>query len=88
MERGVEIILYDHTPGGTGFVQEGYAQWQEVLREAREVCKACTRESAFYECLKSYSNQGKSKKQGHPCQDAVCATIVPYCVTVGFGLTG
>lgn len=62
VDRGYEIILYDHTPGGAGFVQEGYVQWEKVLREAREVCRTCTCENACYECLKSYSNQAHHEK--------------------------
>ena len=61
-DAGVEIILYDHTPGGAGFVQEGFVKWQEVLQEAREVCKSCKCESACYNCLKSYSNQAHHEK--------------------------
>jgi len=66
-DRGVEIILYDHTPGGAGFVQEGYERWQEVLERARELCKSCTCERACYDCLKSYSNQAHHEKLSRLC---------------------
>ena len=54
---GSEIILYDQTPGGAGFVKEGFDIWKNVEREARLTCEACTCESACYDCLKSYGNQ-------------------------------
>jgi len=52
-----EIILYDLTPGGAGFVQEGFDNWSQVVEQAREVCKNCSCERACYDCLKDYSNQ-------------------------------
>ena len=66
-DMGVEIILYDHTPGGAGFVQEGYGRWQEVLERARELCQSCTCERACYDCLKSYSNQAHHEKLSRLC---------------------
>jgi ATP-dependent helicase YprA (DUF1998 family) len=54
---GSEIILYDHTPGGAGFVKEGFDHWEKVIQEAKRVCESCTCESACYDCLKSYGNQ-------------------------------
>src|SRR5262249_29974100 len=52
-----EVILYDHTPGGAGFVREGFDNWQEVVAKAQEVCENCFCESACYDCLKDYGNQ-------------------------------
>lgn len=52
-----EIILYDRTPGGAGFVKEGFDNWQQVVEQAREICDTCSCESACYDCLKDYSNQ-------------------------------
>lgn len=52
-----EIILYDRTPGGAGFVKEGFDSWQQVVEQAREICDTCSCESACYGCLKDYSNQ-------------------------------
>ena len=54
---GAEIILYDRAPGGSGFVKEGYDNWEQVVKEAQEVCEKCTCEKACYDCLKSYGNQ-------------------------------
>lgn len=54
---GTEIILYDHTPGGSGFVKEGFENWQKVVEDARKICEACTCLEACYDCLKNYSNQ-------------------------------
>jgi hypothetical protein len=55
---GVEIVLYDRTPGGAGFVKEALARWLEVEAAARSICADCTCEHACYSCLKDYGNQG------------------------------
>jgi ATP-dependent helicase YprA (DUF1998 family) len=52
-----EIILYDNTPGGAGFVQEGYRNWEQVEREALKICEQCACEMACYDCLKEFGNQ-------------------------------
>lgn len=52
-----EIVLYDLTPGGAGFVQEGLANWSQVVDRARAVCENCCCEKVCYDCLKDYSNQ-------------------------------
>jgi len=52
-----EIVLYDQTPGGAGFVKEGYEGWTSVARFAEHLCRQCKCEHACYDCLKSYSNQ-------------------------------
>ena len=52
-----EIVLYDRTPGGAGFVREGFENWTEVVAKAGQVCIACECESACYDCLKDYGNQ-------------------------------
>jgi superfamily II DNA/RNA helicase len=57
---GKEIVLYDRTPGGAGFVKEASQRWAEVEAAAREVCE-CTKnqcEHSCYDCLKDYGNQG------------------------------
>ena len=54
---GTEIILYDHTPGGSGFVKEGFENWEKVVEEARKICEGCHCLKACYDCLKNYSNQ-------------------------------
>lgn len=59
---GVEIILYDRTPGGAGFAKEGFDNWKEVVRKACEICTTCRCETACYDCLKDYSNQTYHEK--------------------------
>jgi len=57
---GREIVLYDRTPGGAGFVKEVSERWAEVETAAREICE-CRKnqcERACYDCLKDYGNQG------------------------------
>ena len=56
-DKKAEIVLYDLTPGGAGFVQEGFNNWFQVVEQAREVCDKCDCERACYDCLKDYSNQ-------------------------------
>ncbi|BFU89524.1 MAG: helicase [Nitrospira sp.] len=55
---GAEVILYDRTPGGAGFVKEGFSSWQAVVKKTYEICAECDCEKACYECLKDYGNQG------------------------------
>ena len=57
VNKQTEIILYDNTPGGAGFVKEGKDNWQKVINEALACCTNCKCESACYECLKNYGNQ-------------------------------
>jgi len=52
-----EIILYDSTPGGSGFVKDGLANWNSVVGKMQTICRECTCENSCYDCLKSYSNQ-------------------------------
>lgn len=59
---GVEIILYDRTPGGAGFVEEGRDNWKAVVRKAYEICRTCRCEAACYDCLKDYGNQAYHEK--------------------------
>jgi ATP-dependent helicase YprA (DUF1998 family) len=54
---GTEIILYDQTQGGAGFVREGFDNWKQVVEKAYEVCNTCKCERACYDCLKNYRNQ-------------------------------
>ncbi len=54
---GVELILYDRTPGGAGLVKEAFDNWSSILRNTLSVCENCTCERACYNCLKSYYNQ-------------------------------
>src|SRR5207248_10324994 len=35
---GKEIVLYDRTPGGAGFVAEVRERWSEMEAKAREIC--------------------------------------------------
>ena len=57
-----EIILFDHTPGGAGFVRDGFDSWDKVVAKAKELCEGHVCESACYDCLKSYSNQTHHEK--------------------------
>jgi hypothetical protein len=52
-----EIVLYDTTPGGAGFVREGYDNWNEIVNTTKNICEKCSCENACYDCLKSYDNQ-------------------------------
>jgi len=55
--QGVEIVLYDRTPGGAGFVREAIESWRQVIEHATELCRTCRCEKSCYDCLKDYSNQ-------------------------------
>jgi len=57
-----EIILYDRTPGGAGFVRDGFNNWAQVVEQACKTCDTCTCEKACYDCLKDYSNQSYHEK--------------------------
>ncbi|MGC8560754.1 MAG: Zn-binding domain-containing protein [Phycisphaerae bacterium] len=61
-DHPAEIILYDQTPGGAGFVREGKQKFGEVLRIARQICEDCSCEKACYDCLKDYGNQSLHDK--------------------------
>ena len=55
---GKEIVLYDRTPGGAGFVAEARERWAEVEDKAREICDCPAHcERACYDCLKDFANQ-------------------------------
>jgi hypothetical protein len=58
LSSGKEIVLYDRTPGGAGFVSEAFNRWTDIEVWARDVC-VCTAtcERACYECLKDFGNQ-------------------------------
>jgi hypothetical protein len=57
-----EIILFDHTPGGAGFVRDGFDSWDKVVAKARELCEGHACDKACYDCLKSYANQTHHEK--------------------------
>ena len=57
-----EIILYDRTPGGAGFVKDGFENWSQVVEKAHEICNSCKCEEACYDCLKDYGNQSHHEK--------------------------
>jgi hypothetical protein len=61
-KSGYEIVLYDHAPGGAGFVEAGYNSWNQVTEAASLVCQKCTCEESCYDCLKSYGNQSQHDK--------------------------
>jgi hypothetical protein len=53
----MDIVLYDNTPGGAGYVRECRERWVGVLALARDICSGCLCDRACYECLKTYGNQ-------------------------------
>ena len=57
-----EMILYDRTPGGAGFVKDGFENWPQVAEKAWEICNTCNCETACYDCLKDYGNQSHHEK--------------------------
>ncbi len=62
-----EIVLYDRTPGGAGFVKDGLENWSQVIEKAYEICDACRCEEACYDCLKDYGNQSHHEKLNRLC---------------------
>lgn len=61
-KKGCEIILYDNTPGGSGFVREGFNNWDQVVKTTLGVCSGCKCARACYDCLKNYANQSQHEK--------------------------
>jgi ATP-dependent helicase YprA (DUF1998 family) len=57
-----EIVLFDHTLGGAGFVKDGFNNWSKVVAAAKELCQGHVCERACYDCLKSYGNQTHHEK--------------------------
>ncbi len=59
LTSGKEIVIYDRTPGGAGFVKEALDRWKEVETKARDICDCPAKcEQACYDCLKDFGNQG------------------------------
>jgi hypothetical protein len=59
LTSGKEIVLYDRTPGGAGFVAEAFDRWREVEATASAVCDCPAEcEHSCYDCLKDFGNQG------------------------------
>lgn len=54
-----ELILYDKTPGGAGFVKNLLKKeiLEETLRNAYRIVKDCTCKKSCYACLRNYYNQ-------------------------------
>ena len=55
-----ELVLFDDTAGGSGYVKHIYKNFEKVLREARNKVSGrcgCTEETSCYGCLRNYSNQ-------------------------------
>ena len=55
-----ELVLFDDTAGGSGFVKHVFNNFEKVLREARNKVSGgcgCTPETSCYGCLRNYSNQ-------------------------------
>lgn len=55
-----QIVLYDDTPGGSGFVKYIYENLEAVIAKAKEKVNGscgCTEETSCYGCLRNYGNQ-------------------------------
>ena len=55
-----QIVLYDDTPGGSGFVKHIYEHLELVIAKAKEKVNGncgCTEETSCYGCLRNYGNQ-------------------------------
>ncbi len=55
-----ELVLYDDTSGGSGFVKHIFNHFDKVLRAARNKVSGqcgCSEETSCYGCLRNYSNQ-------------------------------
>ncbi len=55
-----QIVLYDDTPGGSGFVKHVYEHLEVVIAKAKEKVNGncgCTEETSCYGCLRNYGNQ-------------------------------
>lgn len=55
-----ELVLFDDTAGGSGYVKSIYSNFQDVLLAARNKVSGqcgCTSETSCYGCLRNYSNQ-------------------------------
>jgi ATP-dependent helicase YprA (DUF1998 family) len=57
-----EIILFDHTPAGAGFVKDGFDSWDKVVAKARELGEGHACEKTCHGCLKNYGNQTNHEK--------------------------
>ena len=58
--ENLELVLFDDTAGGSGFVKHIYQNFEKVLREARNKVSGrcgCAEETSCYGCLRNYSNQ-------------------------------
>ena len=58
-EKG-ELVLFDDTAGGSGFVKNIYKNFNDVILAARNKVSGqcgCTPETSCYGCLRNYSNQ-------------------------------
>lgn len=72
-----EIILYDRTPGGAGFVKEGLNNWSQVEKEAYQICNVCNCQKACYACLKDYDNQSHHEElDRHKVSEYFTASVV------------
>ena len=55
-----QIVLYDDTPGGSGYVKHIYEHLELVIAKAKEKVNGncgCTEETSCYGCLRNYGNQ-------------------------------
>ena len=55
-----QMVLYDDTPGGSGFVKHIFEHLEVVIAKAKEKVNGncgCTEETSCYGCLRNYGNQ-------------------------------
>lgn len=55
-----ELIIFDDTAGGSGFVKHIFMNFEKVLKAAKHKVSGlcgCTEETSCYGCLRNYSNQ-------------------------------
>jgi len=78
-DSNVEIVLFDKTPGGAGFVREGLDNWEQVVQGAYKVCNECNCESSCYDCLKDYYNQSAHE---HLNRKAVVEFLEPVILAI------
>lgn len=64
-EGSPSFILFDDTPGGSGYVQHIYNNLFAVFEAAHRrvsTCNGCSPETSCYSCLRSYDNQFSHNK--------------------------
>jgi ATP-dependent helicase YprA (DUF1998 family) len=57
-EAGLDILIYDPMPGGSGLLEQMLARWEDVVGKALELVEGCPSDcaSACVDCLLHYRN--------------------------------